>query len=117
MQKNVEIEQSGSQSTIYSAYLVPIANHISVLHFSLITVRGITSPTLLCCPSVGKHRCARRSHYTTVTGRLKFANFCTSAEIELTVSSLCIMLFVGEKCRDKYLQAGYLSAPIALYSV
>jgi len=50
---------------IYSAYLVPIANHISLLHYSLITVRGLTSPALLCCPSVAKRRCVRRSDYTT----------------------------------------------------
>jgi len=30
-------------------------------------VRGLTSPALLCCPSVAKRRCARRSHYTTGT--------------------------------------------------
>jgi len=70
---------------IYSAYLVPIANHISVLHYSLIglTVRGLTSPALLCCPSVGKRRCARRSHYTTKSLWLTAVDQSTTPERQL----------------------------------
>jgi len=73
---------------LYSPYLVPIANHTgqcSTLPTPLITVRGLI-PAVLCCPSVVKRRCARRSHYTTVnintfveTPTNKIENLCRSA--------------------------------------